>query len=106
MWMPSSHVWVSPLAESTSSAPTIASIEATAGQKRCRMVIADPQDSNRRLRPGGQNRGSHVCPVLVYTGTDETLSWYSLLLIPILNQRVLRGSQPLPLCLPNLPTNV
>src|ERR1035437_199310 len=53
MWMPSSHVWVSPLAECTSSVPTIARIEATAGQKRCRMVIPDPQDSNRRLRPGG-----------------------------------------------------
>src|ERR1019366_2632988 len=51
MWMPSSHVWVSPLAECTSSVPTIARIEATAGQKRCRMVIPDPQDSNRRLRP-------------------------------------------------------
>src|ERR1019366_951939 len=48
MWMPSSQVWVSPLAERTSSAPTIARMEATAGQKRCRMFIPDPQDSNRR----------------------------------------------------------
>src|ERR1035437_1173378 len=59
MWMPSSHVWVSPLAECTSSVPTIARIEVTAGQKRCRMVIPDPQDSNRRLRPGtGTDRGT------------------------------------------------
>src|ERR1019366_245400 len=59
MWMPSSHVWVSPLAECTSSVPTITRIEATAGQKRCRMVIPDPQDSNRRLRPDtGTDRGT------------------------------------------------
>src|ERR1017187_8137435 len=50
MWMPSSHVWVSPIAERTSSAPATARIAATTGQKRCRMVIPDPQDSNRRNR--------------------------------------------------------
>src|ERR1035437_2536024 len=105
MWMPSSHVWVLPLAECTSSVPTIARIEATAGQKRCGMVIPDPQDSNRRLRPGGCLRVSGQA-VYVYTGTDETLSLYSLLLISIFKQRVLPGSQPLPLCLSNLPTNV
>jgi hypothetical protein len=35
----------------TSSTPTIARIDATAGQKRCRMVMPDHQDSNRRLQP-------------------------------------------------------
>src|ERR1035438_10845653 len=119
MWMPSSQVWVSPLAERTSSAPTIARMEATAGQKRCRMFIPDPQDSNRRRPhqdvrsrkwPGRKEEKKHAATnggmaawkgcstipgILVYTGTDETLSISSLTIIPILDERVLRGSQPL-----------
>src|ERR1035437_3582656 len=66
MWMPSSHVWVSPLAERTSSASVIARIEATAGQKKRRIVIPDPQDSNRRLRPYGfGGAGAFACQLLI-----------------------------------------
>ena len=38
--------------------------------------------------------------------TDATLNFSWLFLIPILDERVLRGSQPLSLWLSNLPTNV
>src|ERR1017187_5586876 len=130
MWMPSSQVWVSPLAERTSSAPTITRMEATTGQKRCRMFIPDPQDSNRRLPhqdvrsrkwPGRKEEKKHAATnggmaawkgcstipgILVYTGTDETWSFSSLPIIPILEEKFLGGSHPLCLRLSNLPTNV
>src|ERR1700686_3585230 len=106
MWMPSSHTWVSPLAERTSSVPTMVRMEATAGQNRYRVVIPPP----RIATPGGASRLDKrdlttAAGNLVYTGTDETLGFPSLLLIPVPNERVLPNSHAL-VCLFNLPTNV
>ena len=112
MCIPSSQVWVSPIAERNSSTAATVRIAANASQKECRLFIAESQEEQpaHGLRRAAVPRGSHRPQIahfiLVYTEVDETLRLsFPLLINPILDERVPRGSQLLSLCFPKLPKN-
>src|SRR5204863_7432922 len=75
--MPSSHVCVSPLAERTSSAPTVASMRATVGQKRRPSFIPVPQDNSAgRTAVHLLTRYLQICCTLILTNFDFVLAFY------------------------------